>query len=252
MKPNLISLAIAVVAVLLTGCKKDSADAPSSTPTGTTTTATVRLDFQFKDATDPFILGQTVLQDSLGHTVKLDGIRFYVSGIQAVNTSGGSMGNSDDVYMLVDAAQPSNDFLLGQFAPDTLQKFYLNIGVDPVANLGDPTTAPAPLNDTSMYFGMQMMGYKFLEVKGHADIDGDGTFETAVLYECGMDNALVHTFSPQPVHVLLAEEDYPAPVPVDLSGLFAGLDLAVSPAPNMHMPEAMRIINNMGRCINGL
>ena len=102
-----------------------------------------------------------------------------------------------------------------------------------------------------MYFVSQQMGYKFLVVVGHADVDGDGVFEDPVRFECGMNAALTEAHAH--VHHDLADGDtYTAQINVDLNGIFAGLDLATAPTPNMHGPECARMMLNLSAGIDGM
>lgn len=244
---------VAIMAALLlasTGCKKDEVDTPAETP-DYTMTATVRMDYMFMNGMEDFTLNSTVLQDSLGHAVKLDMVRFFVSGVHAMDNAGNAIGHYEGVYMLVDAAQASNNFLLGQIHASHIHEFHFDLGVDPAANAADPANAAPPLNDLSMYFVSQQMGYKFLVVSGLADMDGDGVFETPIRYECGMDAALTEAHAH--VHHDLADGDtYTAMINVDLGGIFAGLNLLTSPIPDMHGAECARIMVNLSDGIDGM
>lgn len=239
------SLTLAVV-----GCKKDSVDPPADTAANTVT-ATVRMNYMFMNGTEDFALNSTALHDSLGHAVQLDQVRFFVSGVHAMDNAGNAIGHYEGVYMLVDAARDTNNCLLGQINAPHIHEFHFDLGVDAAANAADPATAAPPLNDTSMYFVSQQMGYKFFVVTGHADLDGDGVYETPVSYECGMNSALTEAHAH--VHHDLADGDvFTAMIHVDLSGIFSGLNLATSPAPDMHSPECARIMNNLSAGIDGM
>ncbi|MBK6409326.1 MAG: hypothetical protein IPH00_14685 [Flavobacteriales bacterium] len=247
-----ISMA-AITAVMLfasAGCKKDTVDPPVETPDNTIT-ATVRMNYMFMNGTEAFALNSTVLQDTNGVAVKLDSVRFFGSGVNAMDNADNSIGQYESVYMLVDASQMTNDFLLGEIHVPHIHQFHFNLGVDATANAADPATAAPPLDDLSMYFVSQQMGYKFLVVVGHADVDGDGVFEDPVRFECGMNAALTEAHAH--VHHDLADGDtYTAQINVDLNGIFAGLDLATAPTPNMHGPECARMMLNLSAGIDGM
>lgn len=250
MKHISIAAFTAVMLLASAGCKKDTVDPPAVTP-GNTITATVRMNYMFMNGTEAFALNNTVLQDSLGHPVKLDSVRFFVSGVHAMDDADNAIGHYEGIYMLVDAAQASNNFLLGEIHASHIHQFHFDLGVDPTANAGDPANAAYPLNDMSMYFVSQQMGYKFLVVTGHADLDNDGTYETPVRYECGMNSALTEAHAH--VHHDLANGDiYTAQIEVDLSGIFAGLNFATAPTPDMHAPECARIMLNLSAGIDGM
>lgn len=244
---------IAITAALLlatAGCKKDTTDPPAATPANTVT-ATLRMSYMFMNGAEDFALNSTVLHDSLGHAVQLDQVRFFVSGVHAMDNAGNAIGHYEAVYMLVDVAQATNNYLLGQINASHIHEFHFDLGVDAAANAADPATAAPPLNDTSMYFVSQQMGYKFFVVTGHADLDGDGVYETPVSYQCGMNSALTEAHAE--VHHDLADGDvFTAMIHVDLNGIFSGLNLATSPAPDMHSPECARIMNNLSAGIDGM
>ena len=126
------------------GCKKDSVDPPVDTPTSETDVdATIRMHFSMLNGTDAFQLNSTVVQDSLGHPVKLDDVRFFVSGIHALSDDGTAIGHYEGVYLLVNAAQDST-FDIGAIHASHIHEFHLDLGLDHITNGGDITTAAAP------------------------------------------------------------------------------------------------------------
>ncbi|MEO5584755.1 MAG: MbnP family protein [Flavobacteriales bacterium] len=252
MKP--ISIAAITAAMLLAsaGCKKDSVDPPATTPPNSIT-ATVRMNYMFVNGTEPFVLNNTVLRDTNGVAVKLDAVRFFVSGVHAMDDADNAIGHYESAYMLVDASQATNDFLLGQIHASHIHQFHFDLGLDATANSGDPATAAAPLNDASMFFAGQWtgMGYKFFAVSGFADVDNNGTYETPVRYECGMNTALTEAHA-HVDHELANGDTYTAQINVDLNRIFAGLNLTTWPTPDMHSPECARIMLDLSAGIDGM
>lgn len=246
-----ISLALAAAALLATaGCKKDSVEPPASTPTETAVDATVAMHFNFKDGSAPFALGNTVLHDSLGHPVRVDQVRFFVSGIHAYDDGGNVLAHYEGNNLLVDAAHSDTVYAIGAIHAMHIHEFRFNLGLDATTNAGNPATATPPLNDTSMYFTGMGMGYKFLVVAGQADLDNNGTYETAVNYRCGMDNLLTPAHG-HVHHDLTAGELFTAQMDVNLALLFQGIDLAVNNAPGMHDPVNQRMMANLSSGIDG-
>lgn len=247
-----IPFAIAAITVLaLGGCKKDSV-APSTTtpPAGADVDATVGMTFHFKDGNAPFLLQSTVLQDSLGHNIILDQMRFFVSGIHAFNDVEAVIGHYEGSYLLVDAAHADTLFTVGPIHASHIHEFHFDLGLDAAANATDPNGAAAPLNDPSMYFD-PAIGHKFLVASGHADLDGDGTYETEVNYACGMSTALTGAHA-HVHHDLTAGELFNAQLAVDMGLLFTGIDLGVDNTPTMDAPASLRMMRNLSAAIDGM
>ncbi|HRP82695.1 MAG TPA: hypothetical protein PLY76_12425 [Flavobacteriales bacterium] len=251
MNKNIPYIFVATILLAATGCKKDSTAPPSNPSTSETAVdATVRMSFSFLDGTGQFQLGNTELHDSLGHSVKLDRVRFFISGAHAIDDAGNALAHYEGVYLLVDAALPENDYLLGQIHASHIHEFHFDIGVEDPANGALPANSPPPLNDTSMFFmDNPMMGHKFLVVSGMADT-GSGSFDTPVNYMCGMSMLLTEAHAH--VHHDLSEgEVYTAAIVVNLHGLFNGIDLAADNMPMMDAPASMRMMQNLSAGIDG-
>lgn len=239
----------AAMAIGIAGCKKDSVDPPVDTPTQEAgVDATIRMHFSMLNGTVAFQLNTTILQDSLGHAVKLDDVRFFVSGIHALSDDGTAIGHYEGVYLLVNAAQDST-YDIGTIHASHIHEFHFDLGVDETANGGDIATATPPLNDATMYWD-PAAGHKFLVVSGHADIDGDGTFETMVNYACGTDNLLTEAHA-HVHHDLTVGEVFTAQLGVDLGQLFNGINLATDPVTDMDAPLCLRMMSNLSDAIDG-
>lgn len=247
-----ISLTLVATALLaLAGCKKDSVEPPANTtPTETAVDATVAMHFNFKDGSAPFVLGTTVLHDSLGHSVLLEQVRFFVSSLHAFDDGGNVLAHYEGNNLLVDAAHADTTYTSGAIHASHIHEFHFDLGLDPTTNASDPATAAPPLNDTSMYFNGMAMGYKFLVATGHADLDNNGSHETQVHYACGMD-ALLTEGHAHVHHDLSAGELFTAQIDVNLGLLFQGIDLALNNAPTMDAPASQRMMTNLSEAIDG-
>lgn len=239
----------------ITACKKDQTDPPADSPTLEPISVTLRTNWMFMNGSAMFALNSSVLHDSLGVAVQLDTVRFYVSGLQALNMDDGLIHGFNDAYLLLDPAQADNNFLIGSFSTTQhhLHSLVFDIGLDDAANGGDPATAAPPLDDPTMHFtgSSYDMGYKFLVVTGHADVGGTGSYDTPVSFVCGMSDART------PVrlelhHDLTDGEVYAPMVHADLGGLFNGIDLSATPTGDMHSDEAMRVIRNLAEGVMGM
>jgi hypothetical protein len=238
---------MAALAVGFTACKKDSDEPEDTTPVEVSHNATIRVSFTFVQGENAFTL-DSIAHDSLGHALKLDALRFYVGGARATNDEEEEVGTFNDARLLVDAST-TNDFLLGPIFASHVHEFHLDLGLDSATNHADFATAPAPLNDASMYFNAAD-GYKFLVINGHADADGDGTFETAFSYACGTDalltDAHVHVH-----HDIVEGETFTAQAFIDVAGLFGGIDVIGTPNASGAGEVNARLMENLELATDG-
>lgn len=236
------------LAVGFTACKKDSDEPVDTTPVETPHNATVRMSFTFIQGLNPYTL-DSIVHDSLGHALKLDGLRFYIGGGHAANDEEIEVAEYDSARFLVDASA-TNDFLLGPIYASHIHEFHLDLGLDSATNHADFATAEAPLNDPTMYLNASD-GYKFLVITGHADADGDGTFETAFNYACGTD-ALLTDAHVHAHHDIAEGETFTAPASVDVIALFAGIDVVATPMGSGAEEVNIRLMENLELGINGM
>ncbi len=251
MKTNFFLALSAITVLAAVGCKKDTTDPPATTPAATAVDATIGMHFTFKADTAAFTLGTTELQDSLGHHVKLDQVRFFVSGIHAISNDNSVVGHYEGTNLLVDAAHADSIYHIGTVHASSIQLFHFDLGLDASTNGGNPASAAPPLNDASMYFTGMNMGYKFLVVTGHADLDGDNNFETSVSYACGMDPLLTEAHA-HVHHALVQGEVFNAALVVDMALIFQGINLIADHSPMMDAPASRRMMTNLALAIDGI
>ncbi|MCB0790680.1 MAG: hypothetical protein H6595_13335 [Flavobacteriales bacterium] len=166
----------AFMALAITACKKDE---PEETGPDCSVYhyGTVKINFDLLNGTAPYSLTDQ-LTDSAGHAVVFDQVRFYVSGIHLADDGGTEVAHFEDKVLLVDAANSSNTYTLGDVNSQHIHMVTFDLGLDSVTNHADPTTAEAPLNDATMHWGWNpAAGYKFLVLEGRVDDDGDGTVD---------------------------------------------------------------------------
>ncbi len=181
--------------------------------------------------------------------MKLDQVRFFVSGTHAFDDEGNVLAHYEDVYLLVDAAHADTIFAIGAIHASHIHQFHFDLGLDQMANSVIPDLSPAPLNDSTMWFNATM-GHKFLVATGHADLDNNGSFETVVNYACGMDMLLTEAHA-HVHHDLTEGEVFIAQVDVNLALLFKGIDLSVDSMPMMASPASQRAMSNLSLGIDG-
>lgn len=183
-------LAFAVVAALVfTGCRKDDPE-----PTPIPTTGTVKMSFSFTKNGAPFTLSDTV-HDGAGHAVRFDKLKFYVSDIHLTDDALNTVGEFHGTVLLVDASAATSTFTLGSIAPAHIHEVHIALGLDSATNHADPTQAEYPLDLEEMHWSWNpAQGYKFLNMEGVVDGNGDGDFtdpeDSAFIYHCVTDDLL--------------------------------------------------------------
>jgi hypothetical protein len=182
---------LAMIALSVTACKKDEEETPAPTPTPTPTTGTVKLGFTFSHGTNPFNINSTY-QDGAGNTIRFDKVKFYASNFHLSDDAGAEVGHFHDTFLLIDGAAASNVFTLGTVNPAHVHEVEFTLGLDAETNHADPTVAEAPLNIPEMHWSWNpTAGYKFLNMEGHVDLNGDGDVDDAedgtFTYHCATD-----------------------------------------------------------------
>ncbi|MBP7514542.1 MAG: hypothetical protein KA791_08350 [Flavobacteriales bacterium] len=249
MTTNQLLALLAALAVGFTACKKDDEE-PEETHEHNEVAhnATIRMSFSFIQGENAFTL-DSIAHDSLGHALKLDMLKFYIGGGHATNDEEVEVGAFEDARLLVDAST-TNDLLLGPIYASHIHEFHLDLGLDSATNHADFATAEAPLNDPAMYLNATD-GYKFLVITGHADADGDGTFETAFSYACGTD-ALLTDAHVHAHHDIVEGETFTAMATVDLLALFTGIDVIAHPNASGGEEVNARLMENLELAIDGV
>ncbi len=171
MKHHLIALA---VTGLLAACS-------TTGPSGVTGQQTVKLNFAAEINGQPFTCGQQYAKvGTTGSTATPSDFRFYVSEVQLINASGQAVPvtlEQDGVWQLENIALLDfenatgpcrngttglNTSVRGNVPAGTYTGVRFTLGVPFARNHGDPTVAPAPLNNTAMFWNWQG-GYKFFK-----------------------------------------------------------------------------------------
>ncbi|HEX2617517.1 MAG TPA: MbnP family protein [Flavobacteriales bacterium] len=222
-------LAVMACVVGLSACKKDSDD-PEPTPTPTTPgNGTLRVSFRFLNGTDTFHLGD-LLHDGAGTLIRFDTVRFFISGLHLHDDADGIIAEYHDTYVLLDAEHPVNTFDLGTLQAQHVHALAFDVGVEAVANHGDPATADPPLNDLSMHLGATT-GYKFAVLHGRVDSDHSNTItdtDTAFSYVICTD-ALLAEDEVHVHHDLTAGETYTIDAWADMAVVLSGVDVTAHP-----------------------
>ncbi|MBL0037170.1 MAG: hypothetical protein IPP26_15775 [Flavobacteriales bacterium] len=187
--PSLLALLCSIG--LFSGCKKEE-EAPHDDH-GEVRTVDLRLAFVFKYGTHDYEL-TSEYTDSLGHLYSLDRVRFLLSDLHVVDDELNVLATYPNVQLLVDAAQPANDFALGSLTASHAHQIRFTMGLNDPLNHADPATSPAPLNDPDMHWGPAAdQGFWFVVLEGHWDSDNSGLVDSTdapFTYRCGTDDLI--------------------------------------------------------------
>jgi hypothetical protein len=184
-------LLLATLAVAFGACKKDEEE-PTAPGQPSGSTGTFRIDYGFHWGTGDFDMANTYT-DGNGHAVKFTTVKFYLSHPELMNGTN-EVAHFHDSYMLFDGATAHGSQTVGTMSPGSVTELRLTIGLDSLTNHADPITADFPLNIPGMHWSWNpAAGYKFLNLEGRVDNDGDGVVDDndpSFTYHCATDNAL--------------------------------------------------------------
>lgn len=183
-------LLLAAIAVTLGACKKDEEETPAPAQPAAST-GTFKIDFGFHWGAGDFDLANTYT-DGNGHAVKFTTVKFYLSHTELMNGTS-AVAHFHNNYMIFDGATPHGSQTVGSISPGSVTQLRFTIGLDSLTNHADPLTAAYPLNIPGMHWSWNpAAGYKFLNLEGRVDDDGDGVVDNddpTFTYHCATDNA---------------------------------------------------------------
>jgi len=229
---------LAMITLSLAACKKDEHQHPdpAPAPTPTPTTGTVKMAFTFVHGASLFNMNATY-QDGAGNSVRFDKVKFYASNFHLTDDAGIEVGRFQDTYLLLDAAAASNVFTLGTMDPAHVHEVEFTLGLDSGTNHADPTLAEAPLNIPDMHWSWNpTAGYKFLNMEGHVDTNGDGDFDDATdgtfTYHCATD-ALARPAMVMAHADVIAGGMVTVLANVDMAVVLQAMNVTANPMPSM-------------------
>lgn len=181
---------LAIAALGLAACKKDK-DADDDQPHDHN--ATIQARFDFVHGTNAFDINATYT-DGAGHAIKFTTLKFYASDFVLKDDAGNTVASYPNTAVLADAANSAAQ-TIGTMGHGHIHEVHFSLGLNSAVNHADPTAAAYPLNIPGMHWGWNpTAGYKFLNLEGHVDGNGDGDFADAedvpFTYHCATDPLL--------------------------------------------------------------
>ena len=157
--------------------------------------------------------------------------------------------------VLADGSVPMAAYDLGTMAAGHVHEVHFSLGLDSATNHANPTQAPYPLNIPGMHWSWNpAAGYKFLNMEGHVDGNGDGDFDDAedqvFTYHCATD-ALLRTDHAHS-HADVGTAPVVLSVKMDVAVLMMGLDLLSTNIAMGGGPANVQAMNNLAAAISDL
>jgi hypothetical protein len=184
---------LAIAALSLSACKKDKDDDDGHNHDDHDHNATIQAKFNFMYGANAFDINANYT-DGAGHAIRFSTLKFYASDFQMKDDAGNVVANYANTAVLADAAN-SVAQTLGTMGHGHIHEAHFKLGLNSTVNHADPTVAAYPLNIPGMHWSWNpAAGYKFLNMEGHVDGNGDGDFDDAedatFTYHCATDALL--------------------------------------------------------------
>ncbi len=182
---------LAITALALSACKKDKDDDHNHDDHDHT--ATIQARFDFVHGTSAFDIN-AAYTDGAGHAIKFSTLKFYASDFILKDDAMNVVASYANTAVLADAANPVAQ-TIGTMGHGHIHEVHFSLGLNSTVNHADPVAATYPLNIPGMHWSWNpMAGYKFLNMEGHVDGNGDGDFDDAqdvpFTYHCATDALL--------------------------------------------------------------
>ena len=243
----------ALAALSLTACKKEKEEEHDH-DTGGGSAATVHARLDFMHGANAFDING-IYSDGMGHAIQFTTLKFYASDFHMEDDGGATVAEFHDKVVLFDGATPTASFELGTMNAGHIHEVHFNLGLDSTVNHADPTTAAYPLNIPGMHWSWNpAAGYKFLNMEGHVDGNGDGDFDDAAdltfTYHCATDALLSED------HFHFHQDVNGGAVTVtgklDVAVLLMGLDLLTNSVAMGGGPNNVQAMSNLVTAITEL
>lgn len=236
---------------LSVGCSGSGEDptpspTPEVTPTPFANEIPVTLQFEAVVGADAFACGETYAGvGASASTFEPADLRLYVSEVRLINEAGeevpvsldqdglwqvdtvGLLDFEDATGRCSNGTAPINTVLKGVTAGGVYTGIHFVLGVPFELNHNDASTAPSPLNVTSMFWSWNS-GYKFLKLDGFSTGQSNGLAVHVGSTECDKNSSGTITGCDHPNRAdvtLTGFDPLSTPLLVDVAGLFEGVDI---------------------------
>ena len=240
-------LTVLLIPAMFAGCTKDEGDPPAEHGYDEVHTVDLRLAFVFKYGTHGYELASEYV-DQQGHLYKLDQVRFLLSDLHVVNDEMEVLSAYPNVRLLVDAAQPLNDFSLGSLTASHAHKINFAMGLGAPLNQADPDTCAAPMNDPNMHWGLAPNeGFWFMMLEGRWDSDNSGSVDAtdaSFSYRCGTATLLRNGWAI--MHMELPDGGtLTITAAVDVERLMGGVDVSTNATAHGDTPLNVQLMDSL-------
>lgn len=242
-------IALALLALGITACKKEK-DEHDHGGGGGTALATISMKFNLVHGASAFDINTNYI-DGAGHAMRFSTLKFYASDFRLVDDAGNTVADYGGKALLIDGTTPNAAYELGSMSHGHVHDVHFKLGLNATLNHADPTVAPHPLNIPGMHWSWNpAAGYKFLNMEGHVDGNGDGDFDDVedktFTYHCATDALLRedHVHWHADVHGNTTLE-----AKVDVAVLLMGLDLLTNSVAMGANPNCVAAMNNLAAAV---
>ncbi len=223
-----LALSSALIAVVVTGCKKDPKE---ESPKPASQEQDLALVFKNVAGTSDvdFISAYTT---NSAQQYTLSTVRFYMSGISLVKSDGSEYPLTGQ-YLLVDPSV--SHFHLGKVPVGNYKGLKFTVGIDSVTNHKDPstyaTTNPLANQTPSMHWSWNS-GYVFMMIEGSCDTTAAGTdalasgqYHHSMFFHLGMDGLTRKVELNNSAFSIVSGTDKYVYIKTDMNQLLNGVDL---------------------------
>lgn len=243
----------AAMAMMIIACKKD-AETPPPPGVPESTTATVRISYDFVNGGQAFDHHST-FTDAHGRKVGVTLLKFYAYDVLLTDDASATVADLRDRIMLVNAIEGGNNFELGTMDPAHVHNVNLSFGLDSASSYGfaDQATAPAPLNDPGMTWMWNVAnGRMFIRFEGFLDANDNGMADDGEGFEyhgIGHDMVAVHWH--EHIHTdVVAGGTFTIGLKVDMSTLVH--ELALDGMYHNDGPETLQLMQSLAAATSPL